>query len=377
MDGKVARNTFALRAKNWGSFMKLGPNMASSRNRYVTLVVVLVLLLLICAAQELLAGRQNAKNSTQNKESARFSVLIATGMPGGTYYQVGLGLASLWTTKLREIGIRVSAAISEGSRENIEAIRIADADLILVEDFFCSMAYTGTGAYKGQSLTELRTITSLWPETVNLLIRSERLKTGNLEDLEGLTVATGLKDSGNKFTSELLVASVKSLKHSVRLRPMTNVAAVEALRNGTVQAVDLTGGTPVPIISGLFHEGKLDVAFLEITDSQMEALRTEGWNNLFRSVIPAGTYVGQDKAVNSVGQMNVLATTAALDPDIVYALTKTLYENLEYLTRVHPACRSIVATKAFEGITVPLHVGAIRYYREKKIRVPEALVPSR
>jgi TRAP transporter TAXI family solute receptor len=73
--------------------------------------------------------------------------------------------------------------------------------------------------------------------------------------------------------------------------------------------------------------------------------------------------------------MNVLATTAALDPDVVYALTKTLYENLDYMARVHPACRSIALDKAFEGITVPLHLGAIRYYRERQIRVPESLIP--
>ncbi len=70
-----------------------------------------------------------AKN---DKDTAWISVLVATGMPGGTSYHVGLGMASLWTTKLRDCGIRVSAAISEGAIENIEAIRIADADSYLV-----------------------------------------------------------------------------------------------------------------------------------------------------------------------------------------------------------------------------------------------------
>ena len=85
------------------------------------------------------------KSSAQDKDRAKISLLIATGMPGGTCYHVGLGMASLWTTKLRHPGIRVSAAHSEGSRENIEAIRISDADLILAEEFFCSMAFRGIG----------------------------------------------------------------------------------------------------------------------------------------------------------------------------------------------------------------------------------------
>ncbi|MBM3298997.1 MAG: hypothetical protein FJY85_03485, partial [Deltaproteobacteria bacterium] len=65
----------------------------------------------------------------REKVPVRISVLVVTGMPGGTYHRIGLGMASLWTTRLKRAGIRVSAAISEGSAENIEAIRIADADL--------------------------------------------------------------------------------------------------------------------------------------------------------------------------------------------------------------------------------------------------------
>ena len=206
-------------------------------------VLATVAVLVICSVQHLGAAPQDTQEVIRNRHSARISVLIATGMPGGTYYQIGLGMASLWTTKLRETGIRVSAAISEGSRENIQAIRIADADIILSEDIFCSMAYGGTGVYKGQPLTELRGITTLWPETVNLLIRSDRLKTGSLQDLEGLTLVSGLPDSGNRFTTEMLLGTVKSLKQNVRLRSMSNMAGAEALRNGTVQALDLTGGT--------------------------------------------------------------------------------------------------------------------------------------
>jgi hypothetical protein len=296
-------------------------------------------------------------------------------MPGGTYYQVGLGMASLWTTRLRDIGIRVSAAISEGSIENIEAIRIADADMIIVEDLFCSMAYKGTGIYKGQPLPELRSITTLWPDTVHLLIRADKIESGTLEDLNGLTVATGLPDSGTRFTTELLLKTLKPGPANVRLRSMSNMAAAEALRKGQVEGADLTGGIPVPMVTTLFSEKKPPLAFLEITDSQMQAVHEEGWPHAFRQTIPAGTYPGQGKPVQTVGQMNLLAVTASLNQQVVYALTKTLYENLDYLVRVHPACRDIVLEKSLEGLSVPLHRGAIRYYRERKIKIPEHLIP--
>jgi hypothetical protein len=331
----------------------------------------LFLVLLVCL---FIAGVMSG-TWAKDRGPARISVLIATGMPGGTFYQVGLGMASLWTTRLRQIGIRVSAAISEGSMENIEAIRIADADMILVEELFCSMAYGGTGIYKGQPLPELRSITTLWPDIVHLLIRADKIETGNLEDLNGLTVATGLPDSGNRFTTELLLKTLKSGPANVRLRSMSNMAAAEALRKGQVEAVDLTGGIPVPLVTTLFGERRPPLSLLDITDLQMQTAREEGWRDVFRQTIPAGTYPGQDRPVNTVGQMNLLAVTASLNPQVVYALTKAFYENLDYLVRVHPACRNIVLEKAMDGLSIPLHPGAIRYYRERKIKIPDHLIP--
>ncbi|MBI4965399.1 MAG: TAXI family TRAP transporter solute-binding subunit [Desulfomonile tiedjei] len=315
-----------------------------------------------------------AASAQSRGKDARISLLIATGMPGGTYYQVGLGMASLWTTKLRKMGIRVSAAISEGSKENIEAIRIADADLILVEHLFCSMAFNGTGLYRGQPLTELRSITTLWPDTVQLLIRSDKLATGKLNDLEGLSLAIGLPDSGSRFTTEMLLATLKEGKQRISLRSMSPMAGAEALRNGTVQAMDATGGVPVPLVESLLEDRKPPLGFLAITDEQMEAVRQDGWKEVFRSIIRAGTYPGQSEDVNTIGQMNLLAVASSVNSEVVYALTKSLFENLEYLAKVHPACRSISIQGALQGLDLPLHKGAVRYYRERKIKIPEHLI---
>ncbi|MBI5249126.1 MAG: TAXI family TRAP transporter solute-binding subunit [Desulfomonile tiedjei] len=340
------------------------PKKSAGRNKRL-IVFLVIICLLSCFLSE---------SFSQTRDPARISILIATGMPGGTYYHVGLGMASLWTTRLREAGIRVSAAMSEGSMENIEAIRIADADLILVEDLFCSMAVTGTGLFRGQPVPELRSITALWPDVLHLLIRSDKISTGALQDLDGLSLATGLPDSGNRFVTELLLRSLKGSRPKPRLRPMSNLAAAEALRKGLVDGIDFTGGVPIPLVAQLFNEGKSLLGFLEISEGQMESVREEGWKNVFRVTIPAGSYSGQEKPVNTLGHTNMLAVTSSLNPDVVYALTKSLYENLDYLIRVHPACKSISLEKALEKLNVPLHKGALRYYKERKIKIPEHLI---
>jgi TRAP transporter TAXI family solute receptor len=312
--------------------------------------------------------------SPRDRDRARISVLIATGMPGGTARHVGLAMASLWTTKLRETGIRVSAADSEGSRENIEAIRIADADMILVEEFFCSMAFHGTGIYKGHAVPELRSITALWPEATHFLVRADKIESGTIQDLQGLTLATGLPDSGNRFYTMMMLNALKPAKRVVRLRSMSNMAAAEAIRRGTVEAMDSSGGVPMPLLTSLLGEGRPPLRFLDITDQQLEALRAAGWEHAFRYVIPPGTYPGQEKQVNTAAHTSMLAVTATLNSEVVYALTRTLYENLDYLARVHPACRTISLEKACNGLTVPLHRGAARYYRERNVEIPAHLI---
>jgi uncharacterized protein len=319
--------------------------------------------------------KSNAAGPTSSRQTARISVLVATGMPGGTYYRVGLGMASLWTTRLRRTGIRVSAAISEGSLENIEAIRIADADLILAESTFCTMAYSGTGVYKGNPLPELRSITSLWPDVIHFLIRSEAVRTGSLRDLEGLTVATGLPESGTRYTTEKLLATLRSGGSNVRLRSMSNMAAVEALRNGTVQVLTLAGGIPVPLVVGLLRGNSPSLRLLEMSDSSVRSLRDKGVLSAFRMLIPPHTYPNQVRAIRSVGYGNVLATTSSLSSEVVYDLTKTLYENLDHLRSVHPACREISLDRALRYVHIPLHPGAIRYYRERNVNIPERLLP--
>jgi TRAP transporter TAXI family solute receptor len=312
--------------------------------------------------------------TARDKHGARISVLLGTGMPGGTSYRIGLGMASLWTTRLKAAGIRVSAAISEGSAENIEAIRIADADLILAESLFCSTAYHGTGTYKGRPLRELRAIAMLWQDTAHFLIRSDSVGTGALTDLEGLTLATGLPDSGNKLTTELLLRTLPPLEKSVRLRSMSDMAGAEALRSGTVQALDIAGAIPIPLVASLFGEG-VPLEILEVPDSSLDLLKSDVRRYFSRAVIPAGSYMGQRKPIKTVGFATLLATTASLDPQVVYELTRTLFENLDSLAAVHPACRNISLVKALTALDIPLHPGAVSYYRQRNIVIPADLLP--
>lgn len=302
-------------------------------------------------------------------QSARISVLMASSMPGSTSYHVGLGMASLWTTRLRAAGIRVSAAASEGSIENIEAIKIADADVIISENLFASMAHNGAGLFKGKAVSELRSICNLWPNLIHVIVRSD--KAGSLEDLENKPVGIELPDSGIKFVME---NGVKQLRTHINWRPMAYLAAAESLRRGQIHGLVLVGGVPVPLVASLFNDGSVPLTLLEVKPGDLQASEAELRNAFKEGLIPANTYNGQEKPVHTFALMSGLYTTSALSPQVVYSLTKIIFENLDYLSKIHPACKFISPDKALEGLEAPLHRGAIKYFRERKIKIPDHLI---
>lgn len=328
-------------------------------------VVITTLLLIAIQPMEGLSARQS--------KPSRISLLIATGLPGSVDYQVGLGLASLWTSSLRNMGIRVSAAISEGAGENIEAVRIGDADLIMTDEYFCYSAFAGKGPYKDKPLNHLRSIAVLWPDLLHILVKAEKASTGALQDLEGLTVATGLPDSASRRLMELLLRENAVLKKDVKLKPLSNLAALEAWKTGAVQAMSFSGGLPIPTVNFFTQQNIGLFGFLEVSSAEIANLRREAMPNIFGAKIPAGLYSGQDRDINTVGQHNLLVTSSLIDRQVIYELTRTIFENIEYLVRIHPVCSNISLEKALTGLKIPLHPGAVQYYREKKIAIPEEL----
>ena len=112
---------------------------------------------------------------------------------------------------------------------------------------------------------------------------------------------------------------------------------------------------------------------LEFSDEQ--AAQADGGMSLWtRYVIPAGTYPGQEQAINTIAQPNFLAVRADVDEDAVYRITKAIYENLPFLNGIHKATKAMALDKAVAGLPMPLHPGALRYYREAGVTVPERLV---
>ena len=307
--------------------------------------------------------------------------ILATASTGGTYYPVGVALATLVKVKLQpgeQIGM--SAINSAGSGENVRLLREGEAQFAILQGLFGYYAATGTGPVEEAGPQEnLRAVSMLWQNVEHFIVANDAATTGTVEDLAALTgqaMAMGRQNSGTIGSNEALLDGLGiDMMSDYELVYGGYGPSAEALQNGQVQGVGIPAGIPVGAISQLMAAAGDSVTLLEVTEEQAAAM--DAGRNLWTPfTIPAGTYPGQDADVMTVAQPNLLATTADVSEENVYLITKTIYENLPFLQAIHPATNAMAIEAAIAGLPMPLHPGAIRYYEEVGIEIPDRLRPA-
>lgn len=305
--------------------------------------------------------------------------ILATASTGGTYYPVGVAISTLTKVRLEpSTGIGMNAISSAGSGENVRLIREGEAQFGILQGLFGYYAATGTGPVEADGPQEhLRSVSLLWPNVEHFVVADEHADTGTFTDFLDLTgepVALGRLNSGTIGSNAAILANFGiDLYEDFTLIEGGYGPSAEALQNGQAEGISTPAGDPVGAISQLMASAGDSVTFLEFTDEELA--QADGGRDLwFRYVIDAGTYPGQDADWNTIAQPNFLATHADLPEEHVYQITRTIYENLPFLNAIHPATNTMGLDVAINGLPVPLHPGAARYYREQGIDIPDRLV---
>jgi TRAP transporter TAXI family solute receptor len=315
--------------------------------------------------------------STQAENPSNY--LLATASTGGTYYPVGVALATLTKVKIQpQHQVSVSAINSAGSAENIKLLRDKEAQFAILQGLYGSYAANGTGPLEKEGKqTHLRSITMLWQNVEQFVVKKEHAKKGDLSDLLALTgekVAFGKKNSGTIGSNRFLLGNLGlDIDKQMSLFSAGYGPSAEALQNGQVEAINTPAGAPTGAVTKLFAAAADEISPLDVTDQQIEQVNG-GLDLWTRYVIPAGTYPNLDKDWNTIAQPNFLAVHADVDEEFVYLLTKTIYENLGFLQAIHKATLAMALNKALAGLPAPLHPGAVRYYREAGLDIPERLI---
>lgn len=305
-------------------------------------------------------------------------LVLATATTGGTYYPVGVALSTLWSIKLRNekpAAIKVNAITSAGSGENINMLKGKEVEMAILQGLFGKMAWNGTGVYEGKPMKDLRSITLLWPNVEHFVIVKGKLKTGTITDVKGLRFSIGRAGSGTERSGLTIMSGVGLGRNDVKAEYLGYFESAKAMKDKRIDGANLCAGPPVAAVTDLFATPGMDVKILEFTDEQLKAISEKTAYPGFRYIVVADTYPGQKKDVNTIAQPNFLGIRADVDPSIVYTLTKTIYENLPYLNSIHQATKFMKLELATSGLPAPLHPGALKYYQEVGLKIPDNLIP--
>jgi TRAP transporter TAXI family solute receptor len=348
--------------------------MARRIGALVLVLVTLAVLGTACAKQPTAPSQPGAPAPTPPPPAKKEFLTVTTATTGGTYYPVGVGMATLWTDKLKDQNINVSAQSSAGSVENIDILRKNEAQIAIMQGLIGAMAWKGSGPFENKAYQDYRAICSLWFNVEHFVLAADKAKTGNVMDIRGLRFSVGSSGSGTEQSTLVIMEGLGLTRNDIRPEYLGYNESAAAMKDGRIDGASLPAGPPVPAVTDLFAS-PIKVKILEFTPAQLQAINAvfPAWGEW---TLPANTYTGQTEPVKTIAQPNWLAVNANVSDDIVYLLTKTLFENLDYMRGVHKACEWIKLETALTGLPVPLHPGAIRYFREVGLTIPDNLIPK-
>lgn len=304
--------------------------------------------------------------------------ILNTASTGGTYHPVGTAIATLSKVKLLpKQKFSLTAVNSAGSGANVQALAANTAQFAILQGLYGSFAATGTGPVS-EKQENLRSVSMLWQNVEQFVLAKEMVNTGTVADMiaaKGSTMAMGKENSGTLGSNAILLENMlenRRLSDQFNLLHAGYGPSVDALVNGNAVGGGFPSGPPTSALTKLMSTNGDKFAFLDVTPE--EGKKMDGGRGLWTPyTIAAGTYPGQDKDIQTIAQPNFLAVNVDVDEEHVYQLTKTIYENLPFLQAIHGATKAMDVNKALDGLPVPLHPGAARYYEEVGITVPASL----
>lgn len=304
---------------------------------------------------------------------------LATASKGGTYHPVGEALATLTKVKLQTIEkIGLTAMNTAGSKDNIKLLRENKAQFAILQGLYGYYAWNGQGpiAEDGPQ-KEIRSISMLWKNVEHFVVAKEKAKSGTIEDMaafKGAKVSLGQKGSGTIGSNGLLLKNMNiDPDNTYELMYAGYGQSVNALRVGEIEGMATPAGVPAMAVSYAFRSMPDKITLLSFTEEQ--ARQADGGLGLWIPyLIPANTYPGLDKDVMTIAQPNFLAVRADIDENAVYRITKLIFENLHFLQNIHAATLEMSPEKALDGLPIPLHPGAARFYKEIGLNVPDNLI---
>ncbi len=289
-------------------------------------------------------------------------VSIGTGGLTGVYYPTGGAICRLLNKGRQSHGIRCSVESTGGSIFNLNALASGELDFGVAQSDWQFHAYEGSAKFAQQGPNrELRAVFSIHSEPFTVMARDDS-GINSFKDLLRKRVNIGNPGSGQRGTMEVLMQVLNWDKADFKL--LSELKATEqarALCDNKIDAMIYTVGHPNASIKEAATA--CDAHLVPVTGAAVEKL-IAGHTYYAPARIPGGLYQGSDKETATFGVKATLVTSAKVDAQVVYELTKAVFENLDNFRQLHPAFRHLQAADMLKGNSAPFHPGAVKYFKE-------------
>jgi len=290
-------------------------------------------------------------------------ITIGTGSRAGVYFQVGRSICRLLNSGAEDHGLTCSAPTTAGSIFNLESVRAGLSQLGIAQSDWQYHAVKGTSRFaKAGPDPDLRALFSVHGEPFTIVARRDS-GVRSLQDLPGRRVNVGNPGSGQRATMEVVMQAmgwnmdVFSLANDL---PASQQSL--ALCHDRVDAMVYTVGHPNPSVGQA--AGLCDSVIVEVKGPEIDKLVADNPFYAYTEV-PGGIYVGNPDSVTTFGVKATVVSSAKVNADSVYTIVKTVFENIETFKKMHPAFGNLdPAQMVGDGLSAPLHEGALRYFRE-------------
>ena len=282
------------------------------------------------------------------------NLTLGTGGTTGTYYAIGGVMATVLNPVLENSQLTVTS--TGASKANIQMIDDGDADLATVQNDVMYYAYTGSDLFESEGAYDtFAAVAGLYDETVQIVTCDTSIQT--VADLAGKSVSVGDAGSGVEFNAKQILGAYDLSFDDIKVVNASFGDSAESLKDGKIDAAFVVDLATVK-----------DVHLVTLDADHIKKLQDE-YSFYTETTIPAGTYKGVDEDATTVSVRATLVASTEISEDVIYELTKAMFENQAALAEGHAKFELLNLEDAVKGIDVPFHPGAAAYYAEQGIEV--------
>lgn len=294
-------------------------------------------------------------------------ILIGASSPGGTLYAWGAGMSALIKEAFNN-EVSTSVTVSGGTVHNVILVNSGKVDIGLSATPTIYEAFTGTGWAAGQKMTNIRAALMAYPFFFHIYtLESKPIKT--VRDLNGKNVAIGEPGSSHNAYSRLMFDALGIKPKALHNLPWSD--AVGLMKDGLIDACIETVGVPNSTVMELEASHKVRIVPISGSDAE-EFIKKHAFFS--RLAIPGGTYKCAPQDLPTVGGYSMVLVNKELSEEFVYEFVKAAYERKDILVAAHRSASALNPANAVDSV-IPIHKGALRYYKERGISIPDRLVP--